>query len=150
MNKGNVMRHTLHVLLVAQAVSFVSSLQAAQDVSDEVMTIAAKVHIGMLVCEQRQTLMLWPDTALPGRFILKMNKTVYRMTPVPTESGAVRLEDEKTGAVWIQTLEKSMLLDSRRSKRLADECQSPAQKTAAQQNPASARSDLLEANSNNR
>ncbi len=144
------MRHTLRVLLVAQAVSFVSLLHAAQDVPAEVMTIAAKVHIGMLVCEHRQTLMLWPDTALPGRFILKMNKTVYRMTPVPTDSGAVRLEDEKTGAVWIQTLEKSMLMDSHRSKRVADQCQSPAQKTAAQQLPASARTDLLEANSDNR
>ena len=95
-------------------------------------------------------IMLWPDTALPGRFILKMNKRVYRLTPVPTASGAVRLEDDETGAVWIQTSEKSMLMDSVRSQRLADECQSPAQKTAAKHIPASARPDLLEANSNNR
>jgi hypothetical protein len=72
------------------------------------------------------------------------------MKPVPSDSGAVRLEDEKTGVIWIQTDEKSMLLDSQRSKRLADDCQSPAQKTAAQQIPASARTDLLEDSSNNR
>ncbi len=93
---------------------------------------------------------LWPDTALPGRFILKMNKRVDRLTPVPTASGAVRLEDDRTGAVWIQTIEKSMLMDSVISQRLADGCQSPAQKTAAKQIPASARPDLREANSNNR
>jgi hypothetical protein len=122
----------------------------AQELSKEVLSIAAKVHTGALVCEGRQMIMLWPDTAMPGRFILKMNKSVYRMAPVPTASGAVRLEDDKTGTVWIQTLEKSMLMDSRRSQRLADECQSPAQKTAAQQIPASGRTDLLEANSNDR
>jgi hypothetical protein len=72
------------------------------------------------------------------------------MTPVQSESGAVRLEDEKTGVVWIQTIEKSMLMDSRRSKRVADACQSPAQKTASQQMPASARTDLLEALTDNR
>jgi len=122
----------------------------AQALSNEALAIAAKVHTGALVCEGRQMVMLWPDTALPGRFILKMNKSVYRLAPVSTTSGAVRLEDEATGAVWIQTLEKSMLMDSRRSKRLADACQSPAQQTAAQQTPASGLVDLLEASSNDR
>ena len=123
---------------------------ASQEVSKEVLLIAAKVHTGALICEDRKMIMLWPDTALPGRFILKMNKRVYRLTPVPTASGAVRLEDDETGAVWIQTIEKSMLMDSVRSQRLADGCQSPAQKTAAKHIPASARPDLREANSNNR
>ncbi len=132
------------------SVTLLCAPTAAQEVSSEALAIAAKVHAGALVCEGRQTIMLWPDTALPGRFFLKMNKSIYRMAPVVTASGAVRLEDDSTGVVWIQTLEKSMLMDSRRSKRLADECQSPAQKTAAQQMPASGRVDLLEANSNDR
>ena len=123
---------------------------AAQEISKEMLSIAAKVQIGALVCEDRKMIILWPDTALPGRFILKMNKRVYRLTPVPTASGAVRLEDDETGAVWIQTIEKSMLMDSVSSQRLADGCQSPAQKTAAKHIPASARPDLREANSNNR
>jgi hypothetical protein len=147
MNKESVMKHLLGSYL---CLLLMSPLPAIADASQQVLAIAANVHTGMLVCEKRQTIMLWPDTALPGRFILKMNKTVFRMKPVPSDSGAVRLEDEKTGAIWIQTDEKSMLLDSLRSKRLADDCQSPAQKTAAQQFPASAHLDLLEASSNNR
>jgi hypothetical protein len=123
---------------------------AAQEVSKEVLSIAAKVHTGALVCKHRKMIMLWPDTAFPGRFILKMNKRIYNLTPVPTASDAVRLEDDETGVVWIQTIEKSMLMDSVNSQRLADGCQSPAQKTAAKQIPASARLDLREANSNNR
>jgi hypothetical protein len=149
--KGRVMRKLLPITVTVGLSMFsLSAPLAAQEVSKEVLSIAAKVHTGALVCEDRKLIMLWPDTALPGRFILKMNKRVYHLTPVPTASGAVRLEDDHTGAVWIQTSEKSMLMDSVRSQRLADECQSPAQKTAVKQIPASARPDLLEANSNNR
>ena len=149
--KGRVMRKLLPITVsVGLTMFFLSAPLAAQEVTKEVLSIAAKVHTGALVCEDRQMIMLWPDTALPGRFILKMNKRVYRLTPVPTASGAVRLEDDETGAVWIQTIEKSMLMDSVSSQRLADGCQSPAQKTAAKQIPASARLDLREANSNNR
>jgi hypothetical protein len=149
--KGCVMRKLLPITVyVGVTMFFLPGPLAAQEVTKEVLSIAAKVHTGALVCEDRQIVMLWPDNALPGRFILKMNKRVHRMTPVPTASGAVRLEDERTGAVWIQTIEKSMLMDSVSSQRLADECQSPAQKTAAKHIPASARPDLLEANSNNR
>ena len=149
--KGRVMRKLLPITVsVGLTMFFLSAPLAAQEVTKEVLSIAAKVHTGALVCEDRKMIMLWPDTALPGRFILKMNKRVYRLTPVPTASGAVRLEDDETGAVWIQTIEKSMLMDSVSSQRLADGCQSPAQKTAAKHIPASARPDLREANSNNR
>jgi hypothetical protein len=149
--KGCVMRKLLPISVsVGLTMFFLSAPLAAQEVTKEVLSIAAKVHTGALVCEGRQMITLWPDTELPGRFILKMNKRVYRLTPVPTASGAVRLEDDRTGAVWIQTIEKSMLMDSVNSQRLADGCQSPAQKTAAKQIPASARLDLREANSNNR
>jgi hypothetical protein len=149
--KGCVMRKLLPISVsVGLTMFFLSAPLAAQEVTKEVLSIAAKVHTGALVCEGRQMITLWPDTELPGRFILKMNKRVYRLTPVPTASGAVRLEDDRTGAVWIQTIEKSMLMDSVNSQRLSDGCQSPAQKTAAKQIPASARLDLREANSNNR
>ncbi len=144
------MRHFLPSVFALLGLMFVSTVLRAQEASPDVLAIAAKVHTGRLVCENRQTIMLWPDNAMPGRFTLKINKTIHQMTPVATTSGAVRLEDEKTGVVWIQTIEKSMLMDSRLSKRVADECQSPAQKTALQQLPASARTDLLEANSNDR
>lgn len=139
MKKESIMKHPLGSYLF---LLLMSPVLAMADASQQVLAIAANVHTGMLVCEKRQTIMLWPDTALPGRFVLKINKSVFRMKPVPSDSGAVRLEDEKTGAIWIQTAEKSMLLDSQRFKRLADDCQSPEQKTATQQFPASAHLDL--------
>jgi hypothetical protein len=143
-------KHLLNTVAAGMGVLLLSTPIAAQEVTGDLLAIAAKVHTGALLCEGKQMIMLWPDKSAVGRFVLKMNKSVYRLTAVPTESGAVRLEDEQTGAIWIQTLEKSMLMDSRRSKRLADECQSPAQKTAAQQTSASGKTDLLEAHSNDR
>ena len=51
----------------------------------------------------------------------------YRMSPVATSTGAVRLEDQKEGAVWIQIANKSMLMNQKLGQRLADECMSPQQ-----------------------
>ncbi len=106
------MRHFLPSVFALLGLMFVSTVLRAQEASPDILVIAAKVHTGRLVCENRQTIMLWPDSAMPGRFTLKINKTIHQMTPVATTSGAVRLEDERTGAVWIQTSEKSMLMDS--------------------------------------
>jgi hypothetical protein len=37
------------------------------------------------------------------------------------------LEDEKAGAVWLQLANKSMLMDQKNGRRLADECAHPDQ-----------------------
>jgi hypothetical protein len=49
------------------------------------------------------------------------------MRPVATSTGAIRLEDEKAGAVWLQLANKSMLMDQKNGRRLADECAHPDQ-----------------------
>ena len=49
------------------------------------------------------------------------------MFPVATTTGAIRLEDRKAGAVWLQLANKSMLMNQKLGTRLADECASPAQ-----------------------
>jgi hypothetical protein len=61
-----------------------------------------------------------------------MNKLKYRMSPVATSTGAIRLEDQKNGAVWLQLANKSMLMNHKLGQRLADECMSPAQVIVAE------------------
>jgi hypothetical protein len=56
----------------------------------------------------------------------------YRMFPVATTTGAIRLEDQKAGAVWLQLANKSMLMNQKLGIRLADECMSPAQMAVAE------------------
>ena len=56
----------------------------------------------------------------------------FRMFPVPTSTGAIRLEDQKAGAVWLQLANKSMLMSQKLGIRLADECTTPTQLEVAQ------------------
>jgi len=49
------------------------------------------------------------------------------MYPVRTHTGALRLEDKKAGAVWLQLANKSMLMDQKKGRRVADDCTHPEQ-----------------------
>ncbi len=67
------------------------------------------------------------DAAQPGYFHLQGKGFRYRMRPVVTSTGAIRLEDAKAGAVWLQLANKSMLMDQKQGRRVADECANPEQ-----------------------
>ena len=54
------------------------------------------------------------------------------MKMMPTTTGVIRLEDAKAGAVWLQLANKSMLMDQKKGRRLADECAHPDQLAFAQ------------------
>lgn len=86
------------------------------------LAIADRVHKGQLPCELGATVRLEADTSQPGYFYLHGKGFRYRMHPVATTTGAIRLEDRKAGAVWLQLANKSMLMDQNKGRRLADEC----------------------------
>lgn len=103
------------------------------------LAIAERVHVGRLPCELGNTVTLTADPKSPGYFNLQLGKIKYRMFPVETSTGAIRLEDQKNGAVWLQLANKSMLMNHKLGKRLADECMSPTQVAVAEslkKNPA--------------
>ena len=91
------------------------------------LSIAEHVHVGQLPCELGATVKLSADANSPGYFNLQGKGFKYRMRPVSTSTGAIRLEDEKAGAVWLQLANKSMLMDQKKGRRLADECAHPDQ-----------------------
>lgn len=91
------------------------------------LAIAERVHVGRIACELGAHVSLKADPAAPGHFDVEGKGFKYRMTPVATSTGTVRLEDHKGGAVWLQIANKSMLMDQKRGQRLADECMSPEQ-----------------------
>ena len=86
------------------------------------LAIAERVHKGQLPCELGTTVRLEADVSQPGYFYLHGKGFRYRMHPVATTTGAIRLEDRKAGAVWLQLANKSMLMDQKKGRRLADEC----------------------------
>ncbi|WP_287880226.1 MULTISPECIES: hypothetical protein [Acidovorax] len=96
------------------------------------LAIAERVHVGRIACELGAHVTLKADPASPGHFDVEGKGFKYRMAPVATTTGTVRLEDQKGGAVWLQIANKSMLMDQKRGQRLADECMSPEQSLVAE------------------
>lgn len=96
------------------------------------LAIAERVHVGQLPCERGASVTLESDAKSPGYFNLHGKGFRYRMHPVATSTGAIRLEDPQAGAVWLQLANKSMLMDQKQGRRLADECASPSQVAAAE------------------
>ena len=105
---------------------------AAAGLTQQELSIAEQVHVGHIPCELGASVNVTADANAPGHFHVDGKGFKYHMAPVATTTGAVRLEDQKAGAVWLQIANKSMLMDQKRGQRLADECMSPAQYQVAQ------------------
>jgi hypothetical protein len=108
----------------AAGVPAVSAAQPSAEAhlgADE-LAIAERVHKGHLSCELGASVRVEADASRPGYFDLQGKGFRYRMHPVATSTGAIRLEDKKAGAVWLQLANKSMLMDQNKGRRIADEC----------------------------
>jgi hypothetical protein len=114
-------------------------LESVTELSFEQLAIADRVALGKMPCELAAYVNVKLDARGAGRFILEMGRQKYFMVPVPTLTGAIRLEDAAAGAVWLQLSNKSMLMSQKFGKRLADDCTSTAQQIVAKElerNPA--------------
>ena len=119
--------------LKSAAKNVAAGIEAAeQALTPDELAIAERVHVGSLPCELGASVSLKPDGKAPGYFDVQGKNFKYRMFPVATTTGAIRLEDRKAGAVWLQLANKSMLMNQKQGVRLADECMSPAQVAMAE------------------
>lgn len=100
--------------------------------SPEQLAIADRVLVGKINCELGAVVSVSPDAQSPGRFVLELGHKRFVVEPVVSSTGAIRLEDASKGAVWLQLGNKSMLMDQKEGKRLADECMAPDQLRVAQ------------------
>jgi hypothetical protein len=110
------------------------------------LAIADRIQTGQIPCELGASVSVEADAKSPGYFNVRGKGFSYRMHPVVTSTGAIRLEDRHDGgAVWLQLANKSMLMDQKAGKRLADECSTPAQVAVAEalkKNPAPSLIDM--------
>ena len=90
------------------------------------LELAKQVQTGEIQCELGQKVSIKPMKR-DGYFFVSRGMYRYVMHPVESRTGALRLEDPARGALWLQLANKSMLMNQKEGKRLADECQSPAQ-----------------------
>jgi hypothetical protein len=125
-------RSNTHIVKVAPLVAAVPVVAAVVTDPKQQDVIADLVHTGRMVCELGNFVTVTPDPESSTHFIVQMKKNTYRMSPVETTTGAVRLEDAQAGAMWLQLQNKSMLMNSKLGQRMADECQSPNQMAVAE------------------
>lgn len=93
--------------------------------------VARKVYVGDIPCELGATVKVMPMKR-EGMFAVTTRGHRFRMHPVESRTGAIRLEDPSGGAMWLQLGNKSMLMSQKLGQRIADECMSPDQLTMAE------------------
>lgn len=97
------------------------------DLAADELEIAKKVHVGDIPCELGATVHITPHKKRAGFFIVRAGVQRFRMQPVASRTGAIRLEDPRAGAMWLQLGNKSMLMSQKMGRRLADDCKAPDQ-----------------------
>jgi hypothetical protein len=119
--------------LKSDAKNLAAGIEAAEAaLTPAELAIAERVYVGRIPCELGAFVTVEADKKLPGYFDIHGKTFKYRMFPVPTTTGAIRLEDQKSGAVWLQLGNKSMLMNQKNGTRLADECMGSAQLAMAE------------------
>jgi len=93
---------------------------------DAEVAIAKTVYTGEIQCELGEKVSIKPMKR-EGFFFVSRGIHKFVMHPVESRTGAIRLEDPVRGGLWLQLANKSMLMNQKEGKRLADECQSPEQ-----------------------
>ena len=95
------------------------------------LEVAKLVQVGDIPCELGATVHITPHKR-EGFFVVRTGVQRFRMHPVESKTGAIRLEDPVAQAMWLQLGNKSMLMSQKLGRRLADECMSPAQAAVAE------------------
>jgi hypothetical protein len=111
--------------------------------SEADLAVAKQVHVGELPCELGASVRIRPGRR-DGLFVVTTKGHRFLMHPVESRTGAIRLEDPKRGAMWLQLGNKSMLMSQKMGQRLADECQSPQQVTVAEDLKKNPRPSILD------
>ena len=86
------------------------------------------VALGHIACADKISVTIGESKKYAEHYDILIGKAHFEAIRIPTESGAVKLEDKQHGIVWLQMSNKSMLFNEKLAKRLATDCQSDAQK----------------------
>lgn len=113
----------------------IKEIEEAKPISDDTnvvltpedLTAAKSVITGHIKCELGASVTIEADPAKEGFFNLSLGKQKFRMHPVNSRTGAIRLEDPRAEAMWLQLGNKSMLMSQKKGERLADDCKAAQQ-----------------------
>ncbi len=88
------------------------------------------VFEGRMNCDDKVFVAVIEDKKNRNNFDVFIGKAHYKTKRIPTDSGAIRLEDKSHGIVWLQMANKSMLFNEKAGKRLANNCRNETQQVA--------------------
>lgn len=130
----------------AKAVEEVTPIGEDVDVAltEADLAVAKRVSLGKAQCELGADVTVTADDKKPGYFTVSTKGQRYRMHPVESRTGAIRLEDPRVGAMWLQLGNKSMLMNQKQGLRIADECQTAEQVAFAAEMKKNPPKDLFE------
>lgn len=129
----------------AKAVEANTPVQTLSErLTDAELEISKTIQTGRIQCELGADVTVSADEKNPGFFHVVAGKQRYYMHPVESRTGAVRMEDNRAGAMWLQLGNKSMLMNQKLGQRVADECVTPAQREFALQMKSSNQPGLLD------
>lgn len=107
-------------LLVA-AFAVTSSVWAADD-PHVAHHPSLKLSTGVFRCDLNRRVEIRQVAEDRRSAIVYWERRNYTMQLVATQTGALRLEDKASGLTWITIPGKSMLLDTKQGKQLANDC----------------------------
>ena len=132
-------------LKTAKAVEAETPAQTLTErLTDAELQIAQQIYTGTFPCEQGEQVRVTADEDHPGFFTVTTGKLRYYMHPVESRTGAIRMEDSRRSAVWLQLGSKSMLMDQQAGQRVADNCEAQAQRDYVAQTRGQPQRQLLD------
>lgn len=95
----------------------------------EQITAADRALKGSYDCSDNLKLMVANTSNAQGYVDVTAGKSKYTMKPIITSTGALRMEDVGGRMLLLQIANKSMLMDQKEGRRVADNCVHPSQKS---------------------
>jgi hypothetical protein len=105
---------------VSPAAEAIKQEAAGQTAVREAIAWSGRPIVGQFNCELGAKISV--SAINENALNLAWQNKAYMLGKVETSTGAVRFEDKASGLVWIQIPAKSMLLDSKAGRQLANEC----------------------------
>ncbi|WP_062192397.1 hypothetical protein [Caldimonas taiwanensis] len=96
----------------------------------EQLEAAARVYVGRSDCEFGQHVTVTPHPDHAGYFTVTLASKTWVVKPVLSSTGALRMEDVRGQALYLQITDKSMLMNTALGYRVADNCVHPKHREA--------------------
>lgn len=96
----------------------------------EQLEAATRVYVGRSDCEFGQHVTVTPHPDHPGYFNVTLAGKTWVVRPTVSSTGALRMEDVRGQALYLQIADKSMLMNTALGYRVADNCVHPKHREA--------------------